>query len=106
MLAHMRQEKICERKRPLMRMVVEVGGRIQLEKVYEPLGYSSDGVTVAYENLRLQSGEHDVSIEIKEGENEGVSSHVFRKTIRFSDSRRYLVDFKKDKGFILYGEQS
>lgn len=104
MLAHMRREEICERTRQSIHMKVEIDGVARTDKAYEALGYSSDGITVAFENLAVITGTHTVRVQIVEGSGENIKSFEFKRAVHFLEGRRYLIDFNKDKGFVFYGD--
>lgn len=105
MLPHMRREKICERSRPQTRMRINIDGTERLNKLYKPLGLNSDGVTVAFENIGLNAGLHEVEILMKDTLDGPEWDHSFQQKIEFVKNRRYLVEFKKDKGFLLHGTE-
>lgn len=103
MLPHMRQERICERTRPKTRMRITMDGHELLDRVYKPLGLNSDGVTVAFETLPVAIGQHEILVQIKDTEAGTAWNYEFSKRFEFVRDRRYLVEFKKDKGFVLHG---
>jgi predicted amino acid racemase len=102
MLAHMRQEQICERARPSVRMNVTIDGETRIDKTYEALGLRSDGIVVAFENIGVKPGKHLVSVQIHEGSGNETAVFEFQQDMTFLSTRRYLIEYRKDKGFRLY----
>jgi ferredoxin len=99
MPAHMRQAKVCERKRASVRLRVRLDGDIVHEQTYEPGGLFSDGTSVAIESFSMRPGKHRVQIEIGDTPDAGEWPYVADKTVEFARDRRTVVLFDKLEGF-------
>lgn len=102
MLPHMRRDVICERARKWTTVRVELDGKSLSEKSYKPLGFSSDGMSVAFENFWIPVGSHQISVRVRDSVEGDRWDHVWESSQDFKAGRRYLVEFQGDRGFKFY----
>lgn len=95
----MKRDRVIERRRNPVRMLVLVDGRKILAKTYEPTGLWGDGNSFAIERLRVPPGRHDVEVWIGETADPEEWSHRTRSTVTFSSSEDRVVLFDRVQGF-------
>ncbi|MDH5718385.1 MAG: hydrogenase iron-sulfur subunit [Spirochaetia bacterium] len=66
MRPHMRKAEVCERQRAAVSMRIKIDGKIISEKTYKPAGIWEDGKSMGVENLFIEPGKHEVTVEIND----------------------------------------
>jgi hypothetical protein len=98
---HMRRPQICERRRSVVRLRVQVDGRQVLQKSYAPKGIWHDGNSIALERIPLPAGEHSVTVEIADTPEE-IWNHKSERRIHAVERRTSVVLFDKMSGYQWY----
>lgn len=100
---HMRRPRICERGRAPVRLRVEVDGRPTLERSYAAKGLRGDGPSLAMETLRLEPGEHEISVSLGDSHDPTAWAYVDRRRLRFASTTRAVTLFDRATGFTWHG---
>ena len=96
---HMRQQKVCARRRSPVRLRVSLDGQPLLARSYPPSGVWGDGNSVAVERLDLPPGEHRVLVEIGDGPDPEEWSWTEERTLEFEEHGRRVATFDRLAGF-------
>lgn len=99
---HMRQKRICERRRASVRLRVEVDGRELSSKAYEPRGVWGDGNSIAIERFSLPAGTHEVRVRLGDGADPGEYGHETSRRIAMHEHHDTVLLFDKLTGFVWY----
>ncbi len=96
---HMRQARVCDRRRHDVRLRVVIDGRTVLDKAYSPRGLWSDGNSMALETLPLGTGEHNIEIAL---DDDGKPPWAFTDAhvLHVAAKQRHVVTFDRLTGFI------
>jgi coenzyme F420-reducing hydrogenase delta subunit len=97
--AHMRRDRICERRRADVRLRVVLDGQIVASGSYPPEGIWGDGNSVAVVRVPVAPGAHAVSVAI--GDSLVPDEWTFRaeQTLEFTSDARRVVSFDRLAGF-------
>ena len=96
---HMRQTRMCDRRRSSVRLRVTVDDRVLLERAYEPGGVWNDGNSIALEQLRVPAGSHRVKVELGDTPDPSEWPLVSERRLRFEAQASRVVVFDKVSGF-------
>jgi hypothetical protein len=96
---HMRQQKVCDRRRSHVRLRVSIDGRAVLARAYPPGGVWGDGNSVAVERLDVQPGRHRVLVEIGDGPDPEEWNWTGERTLEFGEHGRRVATFDRLAGF-------
>ncbi|MBK7581439.1 MAG: hydrogenase iron-sulfur subunit [Myxococcales bacterium] len=99
---HMRQKRICERRRVAVRVRVEVDGRELSNKAYEPRGIWGDGNSISIERFPLPAGPHDVTIQLGDGMDDREFDHTTTRRVTLAPRHNTVVLFDKMTNFVWY----
>ena len=98
---HMRVDERCERRRPPVRVRIDVDGKSVRDGTYHPSGFSSDGPAVAVETVPLEPGRHDLRIKLTTVGESGGEAKVWSDTIQTRAGRRRVLLNDEGPGFRL-----
>jgi ferredoxin/coenzyme F420-reducing hydrogenase delta subunit len=96
---HMRQPRVCERRRAWVRMRAYVDGLRVVDRKYEPKGIWDDGNSLALERIPVSVGPHVVRVELGDTDNDDDWDHVSEKQLEFAARGNRVVTFDKVDGF-------
>lgn len=91
---HMRPKKICERRRPDVRVRVALDGRPLFQHSYSPSGVWGDGMSVGLERITVPAGDHDVRVEVGDTHDEHEWSQRTARRVHFEGGRNVVVVFE------------
>jgi coenzyme F420-reducing hydrogenase delta subunit len=97
--AHMRRDRICERRRADVRLRVSLDGQVAASGSYPPEGVWGDGNSVAVVRVPVEPGSHAVSVAI--GDSLDPEEWTWRadETLEFTPDARRVVAFDRLAGF-------
>ncbi len=98
---HMRKNQICERKRSLVSMKIQIDNQTVLEKSYKPSGVWEDGTSIAIEEFRISPGIHKIQIFIKDTSGE-VWNYQWEEQVEFKKYQKRVILFDKIHNFKIY----
>lgn len=96
---HMRQDRVCERRRADVRLQVWVDGQQALSRSYAPHGIWGDGSSVALERLPLSPGEHRVKVDLSDRLDQNSWPFQDERVVQVEAGRDIVLGFGKDRGF-------
>jgi ferredoxin/coenzyme F420-reducing hydrogenase delta subunit len=96
---HMRQARVCERRRVAVRLRVYVDGARKIDRDCEPKGLWDDGNSLALERIPEPPGRHLVRVELGDTGAGGEYDHVEERALDFEPRRLRVVTFDKVDGF-------
>jgi coenzyme F420-reducing hydrogenase delta subunit/NAD-dependent dihydropyrimidine dehydrogenase PreA subunit len=97
--AHMRRDRICERRRADVRLRVLLDGKLAARGSYPPEGVWGDGNSVAVVRIPVAPGPHAVSVAIGDSLAEDEWTWRDERTLEFSSDARRVVSFDRLAGF-------
>jgi hypothetical protein len=97
---NMRAPQKCERERAPVTIEVDVDGATVLRRVAQPSGLSRDGASAVYHRLALASGEHRITVRLKDQAAPGFN-HTREATVRLAPAQVLVIDFDAEKGGII-----
>lgn len=102
---HMRQDRVCERRRSPVRLRVWVDDVLRLDATYGGGGVRGDGVSVGLEHVALTTGSHKVRATLAEAADggAGASEHHSERTIVVGARDRVVLWFERSSGFSFFG---
>jgi ferredoxin len=92
---HMRQPRVCERRRADVTVRVQVDGDQAITRTYAPQGLWGDGTSVGFERIALTPGTHDIAVTIDDGK----TTYSDERRLVFGDSGRHVLLFERTSGF-------
>lgn len=98
---HMRQVRVCDRRREPVRLELRLDGRLVSVGDHAPGGLWGDGPSVAIVQLDVVPGEHLVEVLLDDGP-KGVPFRG-RRELHFEAGRRQVVLFDRSSGFTWHG---
>lgn len=98
---HMRQPRVCDRRREPVRLEVRIDGRTAASGRHEPGGLWGDGPSVAILRLPVEPGPHRVELVLDDGP-EGEPRRSSR-LVDFPEAARRVVLFDRSRGFTWHG---
>ncbi len=96
---HMRPPRICERKRPDVRLRISVDGRAVRDAAYPASGLWSDGSSIAVERIPLGDGPHRVVVELGDTGRASEFNRRSERTVQIQKRRQVVVSFERGAGF-------
>jgi coenzyme F420-reducing hydrogenase delta subunit/Pyruvate/2-oxoacid:ferredoxin oxidoreductase delta subunit len=96
---HMRNSRVCDRKRSPVRLRVAIDGVTALQTNVSPSGIWNDGNSVTIERIPVDPGDHLVSLAIGETADVDEWSFDAEETISFTGDARRVVVFDRVAGF-------
>jgi hypothetical protein len=96
---NMRAPQKCERERAPVAVEVDVDGVNVFSAVAQPSGLSRDGASAVYHRLDLASGEHRITVRLKDRTGPGFN-HTRETTVRLAPAQVLVIDFDAEKGGI------
>ncbi|MFP4596785.1 MAG: hydrogenase iron-sulfur subunit [Persicimonas sp.] len=102
-MAHMqaRDGKICERRRPDVRVSVWLDDEQVVDTVYEAHGLSSDGPGIGTERFQVEPGKHDVAVRVGNTAQPDQWSDEWTGSFEFEEGRKRVVLFENKEGFVV-----
>jgi ferredoxin/coenzyme F420-reducing hydrogenase delta subunit len=97
--AHMRRDKVCDRRRADVRLRVEIDGQRMVDRSYAPAGIWGDGNSIAVERIPVSPGEHRIEVAIGQTHDSNEWSFEGEQTLSFSEDARRVVTFDRLAGF-------
>lgn len=97
--AHMRRDRICERRRADVRLRVLVDGQPVAESVHPPKGIWGDGNSVAVVRVPVAPGSHTVAVAIGDSLDPDEWSWQGEQALEFTSDARRVVTFDRLAGF-------
>lgn len=100
---NMRAANACSRQRSPLLVELLLDGNRLAKKVYTPPGLHGDGAAYVYEKFSLPSGEHLLTIHMRDTIKTEGYDHTLEKRVMFESSQALVVGFDGSKnGFIFY----
>ena len=96
---NMRAPLKCERERSPVAVEVAVDGATVFSEVAQPSGLSRDGASAVYHRLDLPSGEHRITVRLKDQAGPDFN-HTREATVRLAPAQVLVIDFDAEKGGI------
>jgi coenzyme F420-reducing hydrogenase delta subunit/NAD-dependent dihydropyrimidine dehydrogenase PreA subunit len=96
---HMRQPRVCERRRAWVRLRAYADGARKVDKKYQPKGLWDDGNSLAIERIPMAPGRHQVRVELGDTDDDGEWNHVEERALDFEPGHLRVVTFDKVDGF-------
>jgi ferredoxin len=97
--AHMRRDKVCDRRRADVRLRVEIDEQLVLDRSYAPAGIWGDGNSIAVERIPVSPGEHRIEVSIGQTHDANEWNFEGEQTLSFSEDARRVVTFDRLNGF-------
>jgi coenzyme F420-reducing hydrogenase delta subunit len=93
---HMRPKKICERRRPDVRVRVALDGKPLFQRSYAPSGIWGDGMSVGIERIVVPAGDHAVLVEVGDTHDERSWNERTARRVHFEAGQNVIVVFEGD----------
>jgi ferredoxin len=97
--AHMRRDRVCERRRADVRLRVTLDGEVVASASYPPEGLWGDGNSVAVVHVPVAPGSYAVRVEIGDSLDPEEWSWNAEQTLEFTTDARRVVTFDRLAGF-------
>ncbi|MCC6807464.1 MAG: cytochrome b N-terminal domain-containing protein [Deltaproteobacteria bacterium] len=92
---HMRQPRVCERRRAAVGLRVVIDGVEARATTYPAQGIWGDGVSVGLEAIPITRGTHEISVTIDNGQ----SAYTDTRRLQFDEAQRHVLLFERSTGF-------
>lgn len=83
-----------------VRLRVSVDGKVVLDEVYDPRGIRNDSASVGNAEVPMEPGEHRVEVLIGDSADPDEWTYRLEETVTFEESRRRVVQFDAEHGFL------
>lgn len=92
-----RKLEACNRERFPVSVKLYVNSTKILDRVYNPTGFKKDGPSYAYEKIKMEPGNHQIEIKMRDSRRTDGFDYVFKERIDFKPGRVVIIDFDRDK---------
>ena len=98
---NMRAPMKCERERSPVQIELDIDGKTVFQKTANPSGLSRDGASTVYQRLNVPSGEHRITVRMKDNMKSPDFPYVHDSTVTLQPAQVMVIDFNPDKGEIV-----
>jgi len=98
---NMRKPVSCPRERLPVLVVLEIDGRVILEREFPPTGLSGDGPSSVYVRHAVPAGQHMLAVKMRDSNRTDGFDYSLRKSIELPPRRSLAIQFRADLGKFL-----
>jgi hypothetical protein len=98
---NMRRTEICPRRRPPIRVELDIDGRAAFHADVPPSGIAGDGPSRVHESFTLPAGSHRLDLRLRDRPGDGFDWQASR-TIDIAAADRRVVDFRPEAGGFVF----
>jgi len=98
---NMRKPVSCPRERLPVLVVLEVDGRVILEREFPPTGLSGDGPSSVYIRHVVPAGRHTLAVKMRDSKRASGFDYSLNKSVELAPRQNLAVRFRADLGAFL-----
>ena len=95
---NMRRAQVCDRKRPPVRVELEIDGEMVFAADVPPTGLAGDGPSQVYERFVVPAGTHELALRLGDDPAKEGFEYTAERRVELAPEQNLAVDFSPEKG--------